>query len=546
MHVSIGIATCIFCLLLIGRVGVAGQKIALIFSFILGDFSTVILAFVMVYTLLFIVFKKKVDLHHISFIGSVFIYLALSMFAHLGLYEGLNMTNQTVLMKTLTLYKNYLSAYQISFSCGGGLIAAVLVQISCFLIGKVGTILLGICFILIGISFFANINIFKFLKGGKFSFIPNKIIKSVKRYVENIHYPGINTKKTTKKRPSLALLEDHDEQVSFTLQNEINKERFEDLKRLIKDHKIYCVADRFYTSYSSSRFVLKFAHKSEDDLKHIAGFFQRQCFLMKQDAEYFLEVPNQFRKLLTLKSILSLDKDKKLPLAKDVDGSICSLDMSEGKLIVVLGDRSSGVKTFIRSMLLSILMKNLPYSEIYFYDFSNEFGVLNNSGILYVNNERSANVALDEAFNEYERRSEVLKYLDCDTLEEANEKIKKGNEQMTLIEPEYHFLCIDLSLVSTSLVQKISYAIRFGVRVGIHLIVTCRSKNELAKLELNQSVIVSFSIADVTTSLKLFGSDMACRLQKKGDVLIQMNNHRFHGQTPYVSLQDFDNIIRKI
>ena len=101
-----------------------------------------------------------------------------------------------------------------------------------------------------------------------------------------------------------------------------------------------------------------------------------------------------------------------------------------------------------------------------------------------------------------------------------------------------------MTKVSASLVQKISYAIRFTLKVGIQLILCCRNRNALSKLELNHSDLIVVQTTDVSTSLKLFGSEMACKLQKKGDVLIASKGKVFHGQTPYISIQDFDSIIR--
>ena len=237
---AVCISLAIFCVLLIGRVGAAGSRIYLFLSFLLGDFCTVILAIILFYSVMYVLFKKKFDYHHISFIGTVFIYIALSMFAHMGLYEPLAMTDKTILSKTLSLYKNYMIYYEDSYSCGGGIIAGIFVQIASFLLGKVGTILLGICFILIGLSFFANMNILKIFKGGKLSKIPKKILENVTGYINNIHYPSIESKINNKKI-SLNLLSDHEEQVSFTLQTQINKEKFDDFKRFVRDNKIYCV-----------------------------------------------------------------------------------------------------------------------------------------------------------------------------------------------------------------------------------------------------------------------------------------------------------------
>ncbi|MDE5714978.1 MAG: hypothetical protein K2I42_02490, partial [Anaeroplasmataceae bacterium] len=536
---SIGVS--IFSLILIGRIGIAGRILALFFAFIFGDFSTIILMFIFVYSICFILLKKKIDFHHISFIGVIFILLSLLMFAHLGLYDALGMKNTTVLTKTVTLYRHYLKSYQISYSCGGGIIGALLLQLTCLLVSKIGSILIGIAFLLIGISYMANIQWFKIFKSGKLTKIPKQMVGWTKDYFKNLHYP--TTFKKPVKKISIHSLEDSEGQTNFTLQEEINKERYEGLKRYIRDKKIYGMLDASYTSYTSSRIVLKFANKNESDFQTIVGYFNRQCFLIKNDNEYYLDYPNQFRKLLTLKNFLAIEeKTNYLSLALDVNGNLISMDITGGKMLVVIGDRSSGIKTFIRSLILSILIKNIKYSDIYFYDFDNEFINLDKKAFIYVNNEKSASIALDEAFSEYERRSEVLKYFNCETILEANAMIKKTNSDMELIYPEFHFFLFDLSKVSPTLLQKITYAIRFSVRVGITIIAVARSKNALSHLELNKSDVVAFNMNDVSASIKLFGSDIACRLQKKGDVLIRKNGVLYHGQTPYVSLSDFEKI----
>ena len=242
------------------------------------------------------------------------------------------------------------------------------------------------------------------------------------------------------------------------------------------------MVDSYQTSYSSSRIILKFAHKNEEDLKAIMGHFNRQCFLLKNENEYYLDYPNQFRKLFTLKNILIEEgTSPTIPMALDVSGSKISLDISTGKMLVLIGDKSSGLKTFIRGFILSILIKNITYSDIYFYDFDNEFSALNKDGFLYVNNEKSAGIALDEAFSEYERRSEVLKYFNCDTIQEANLQIKKSNLDIDPIYPQFHFLLMDLTTISPSLLQKIVYAIRFSIKVGITIVIVARNKNALSK-----------------------------------------------------------------
>lgn len=541
LYVAVTIGVSVLCILLIGRVGLAGKTMALFFSFLIGDFSTVILAFVLGYCIIFLFFKKKLDFHHISFIGFIFIFIAFLMFAHLGLYDALGMSSTNVLSKTLELYKHYLKSYNISYSCGGGILGALILQVSCLLVSKIGSIILGIAFMIIGISYFANLKLLTIFKGGHLTKIPKQAIDATKKYFKGLHYPNISKKQT--KKMTMQSLEDTEEQVNFVLQSEINKEKFESFKNFVRERKIYVMVDSYKTSYSSSRFLMKFAHKNDDEIKAILGFFNRQCFFIKQENGYALDYSNQFRKLLTLKAMLLEEgSSKKIPLAVDVDGSHIFFDSKEGRILVLTGDSTSGIKTFIRSLVLSILIKNIKYSDVYFYDFDHEFPQMNKDGFLYVNNEKSASIALDEVFSEYERRNEVLKYFNCDSIEEANVQIKKSNLEMETILPQFHFLCLDISSVSSGLYQKIIYAIRFSTRVGMTMIIVARNKNALAKLEMNKCDIVAFNMSDVSTSVKLFGSDMACRLQKKGDVLIRKDGTLYHGQTPYVSVADFDKI----
>ena len=82
--------------------------------------------------------------------------------------------------------------------------------------------------------------------------------------------------------------------------------------------------------------------------------------------------------------------------------------------------------------------------------------------------------------------------------------------------------------------------------VGINIILVFRNKADLFKVNLINGDIISFYTSDVTQSVKIFGSDIACRLQKKGDVLVLSGNTIYHGQTPYISLDDFENIINRL
>ena len=541
--IAIDIGICLFCVFMIGRVGVLGSYLSLFLAFLVGDYSTFLLCIILVSTILNILFKKQIDVHHIFFIGAIFILLGLLMLTHIGLYDSLGMDNKNILAKTLNLYKHYLKVYEMSYSCGGGLIGGALLQVACLLTGKIGGAIIGVALILIGISYFTNVKLFSIFSGGKITLVFKKGMEFIGKYFKNIKIP--TKERIHHKRITINDLEDVEVESNFVLQNEINKEKFEDFKRYIKENKIFFLLDGYYTSYSSSRFVLKFAKINDLDLKVINNYFNRQAFLIKNVNEYYLDYPNQFRKLLTLKNMLSNLRKEDIPLLKDVNGKNVVFDYNSGKNIVVVGDENSGVKTCIKSLLTSFVIKGINHSDIYFYDFNEEFKILANSNIYYVFDEKGAFNSLDELFNEYERRLEVLKYFNSENIIEVNNQIKRNNLNINLLTPIVHIFNIDLVNASETLLSKLIYAIRFSGKVGINIIVVARNKNELSKLELNRMDILCFNINDITTSVKLFGSDMALRLMKKGDVSLRMDNIIYHGQTPYISTSDFEKICYK-
>lgn len=541
--IAIDIGICLFCVFMIGRVGVLGKYLSLFFAFIVGDYSTFLLCVILFSTVMNIIFKKKVDMHHIFFIGAIFIFLGLLMLTHIGLYDSLGMDNKNILAKTLNLYKHYLKNYEMSYSCGGGLIGGALLQVSCLLTGKIGGAIIGVALILIGLSYFTNVKLFSIFSGGKITLVLKNIFNVFSNYFKNIKFPSKT--KTYKTKPTINDLEDVEIHNNFVLQNEINKEKFEDFKRYIKENKMYILVDKYYTSYSSSRFVLKFANITDEELKLIINYFNRQAFIIKNTNEYYLDFPNQFRKLLTLKNVLSDINKEQIPLLKDINGNNISFDYNEGKNLVLIGDENSGIKTCIKSIIASFVIKGVNYTDIYFYDFHEEFKVLLNSKISYVIDEKGAINSLNDLFNEYEKRLEVLKYFNSENIKEVNSLIRKNNMNIENLSPIVHILNVDLLKVSDTLLSKLIYAIRFSSKVGINIIVVARNKNELMKLELNKMDILCMNINDISTSIKLFGSDMALRLLKKGDVLLRMNNYIYHGQTPYISTTDFEKICFK-
>ena len=535
--IGIGVGLIIVSLLIIGRVG-GFVNLYFVLGIIFGDYTILLLIFTIYYAVYALLMGKKFDFHHISFLGFVLIYFGLSMLDHLGLYKPLSMSKTTVLTETVKLYTRYFKYYQHGFSLGGGIISAIFVQVFIFLGGQVGVIIISIGLIFVGICYILDFDLLSFIKGGRLRTIPKEINRVLSSYFKNMHY-----EKKSPVKANLSKLKDSDEIVSFTLQNEINKERAEELKKYIQDKHIYCAVIGFETSYTSSRFILKMAHKSECALSEISGFFEKCCFFIRDEQTVYVEVANQFKKLLTLKKLLALNEKKnEICLFSSVDNRLINFNVDMGRCLFVIGDETSGVKTFIRAFLCQLLFKGVK--KIYFYDLVHEFEAVNNHFVNYIDGERKMDMAFDEAFEVYERRSEAMKFLNADDVIDANRKIREMGTEYEQMEPIIHIIFYNPLFFDSNSLKKLSYLITLGVNVGMSIILVARNKELFSKVEMNNSDVLAFRINDISTSVKLFGSDIACRLQKKGDVIYQSKNGIFHGQTPYISLDDFISVMK--
>ncbi len=541
--IAIGIFIIIFSLLILGRIGYM-KNIYLYISFIFGDFTFLVLVFLIVFSICNLIINKPIDIHHIYFIGGTFIFLGMSMFCHLGLYDPLSMTNTTIFTKTIKLYKNYIKIYEETYTVGGGIISAVICQLVGFVSGKIGIILVSISFLIIGGSYLFDVNVLKLIKGGRIRDYFNDLINNILSYFKGIHTPL--EKKMDVKIP-ISTLMDKEGCSSFSLQEEINNEKYKEMVDFIHNKRITCMPKGYMTSYTSSRFIVSLPHKSDNVRVELTGFFNKCCFVIKNNLEIKIEVSNQFKKLLTLKNVLLGEElNNNIILGVEVDGSKMIFETKNGSTLLLIGDYGSGLKTMARCILASFLIKGINLSNIYFYDLYQEFQILDKTKMYYMNNERSVSIALDEAFSEYERRMDTLKYLNVDSICEANNKIREMGNDYELMMPLYHILFFRPESFDEILIQKLNYVIQFGLRVGIVLFIFARNKNQLNRLNLNNSDILSFYQADISSSIKMFGGDIASRLQKKGDILFQTDNKLFHGQAPYISLDDFEKIISKL
>ena len=360
-YIAIGIFIIIISFLLLARIGYM-RNIYLYISFIFGDYTFLVLVFIIIFSICNLIINKPIDIHHIYFIGVSFIFLGISAFCHLGLYDPLAMSNSTIFTKTIKLYKNYIQSYQDSYTVGGGIISAIILQLVGFVSGKIGIILLGIAFLIIGGSYLFDVNVLKLIKGGRIREYFNDLINNITSYFKGIHTP-LDDKKNVK--IPISTLMDKDGGTNFSLQDEINNEKYKEMVDFIHNKRITCIPKGYMTSYTSSRFIVSLPHKSDNVRVELTGFFNKCCFVIKNNLEMKIEVSNQFKKLLTLKSVLlgeELNDD--IILGIELDGTKMIFETKNGSTLLLIGDYGSGLKTMARSILASLLIKEIGRAHV--------------------------------------------------------------------------------------------------------------------------------------------------------------------------------------
>lgn len=545
----IGTLLIIFSLILIGRLGPSGEILAICFKIIFGDFSVLILAFIFFLGVYFIYKKKIFDFKNISFLGGALCYLGLSLYCHMALYKEMDMTQKNVIVKTFDLYKNYFNLKDSSYVFGGGAIGCLLFQLIVIMFGTVGIIILGIVLIVIGVSFLLQTHILDLL-------IKNSFIKTtIKKFFYSIFYYFKNIKITKTKVEhtkvfSLSILNDTKREDNLIIQSELNKEQLENFNLYSVNYKLPIIVNTYYTGYTCTRYLVdKTIDYSFNSIKgKISSFFNDNALFMENRESLIIDVPNRFKELLTLKKTLKNVNNEVICYGYSVDMKLIYLNnLAEGNIF--FGAVDSGISNLIKGIVFQIFLNNQTNNYTFFYDrrdtFKNLYG-LKTDYFFYSKNENDAIVALDDAFREYERRNELLKYLNVNSISEANTEIKNNHNKISPIINEYYFINTDLTNETSDFIEKLNYLMKLSSKCGIYVFVINRLKEELEYLNIQNASLLLFYSDSITTSVKLLGNENLCYLQKKGDFIYKNNTNVIHGQTPFISEADYLYFVKRL
>lgn len=292
-----------------------------------------------------------------------------------------------------------------------------------------------------------------------------------------------------------------------------------------------------------------------------------------------IEVPNERKALLGLRSMLELDDFKQggpltLAIGKSIIGKPLFGDLEKMPHLLVAGATRTGKSVTLQNLLISLLYKNSPYDlKLIILDPKRvEFTAYNNLPHLYtpiIKEPKNAIRALNWAIQEMERRYEILaehgqvnvsdynKKVLFPALEKARKRNKEGSEvtglppkmpYVVIIFDEYNDFMLsypkEITPLITALTQK-------GRAAGVHLILATQRpdvKVITGTIKANIPARIALKTTSQIDSRTILDSSGAEDLLGNGDMLYMAsdNPRLVRLQAPFISTEEIKAVVSHI
>lgn len=544
-----GTLTILLCLVLLSELGTVGIILKNLFKIIFGDFYFVVVIYLIGQGIYALVKEKWFDFKSIRFNGFLLFLFSLFLLVHISFIELYAISNQTILSSTLELYKD--SVFNESFiaSYGGGIVGAITAQIFVVLFNKIGAIIFAIIFMVLAISFMTNLSFKSFAYS--FTYIFNKSKKIgifIYRYFKNINYPNkIEKAKSRGYIVNINLLTDIPIQTNELVQRRISQDEFEAITALIYQSNGYISEKKLLIGYTQTRylFIGNFYNISETK---IDSLINRKKLFYKDTNKMIIEAPNKIKKILTLKNLLLINQSNEIPIGIELNDMVLYFSPLVHQNILISGEYGSGIKTFIKAFVISLIFRLKDNFNLILCDFYEEFSDFKYlPNLFYPINKKVEGLddVFDELTIELEKRLNIINEYGVDNYLSLNKTLI--NKKMEEIKPIF-VIINNLDMLrkkNYNINNKILYFLKFGYKTGIHIIMINRTFKIDSSIIANTKTKILFKCSTIDQSYEIIGSANGCSLIGNGDVLFIHEIMIYHLQLPYISDGDFHRVISK-
>lgn len=530
-------------LITFSELGVVGTGAKSLLKILFGDFYFIFLLFLVGQGIYTLVKHTWIDFTSIKINGFILFYISLISLNHFAFYELLGIESTEILKQTFNTYSSVIKGNLVVTSYGGGLIGALGLQLLIYLFNRLGTIVILIVLIILSISFMTNLsykNTFYYI-----TFIYKKIrnfVCLIFKYFSNIKPPQRRKISKNFGVVNLNLLNDCDNKANEAISYKVAFEEKNQLVSYFINQGFNISSSKVDVGYNASKYTFLGIIKNVNEIQ-IANLLHSKIIVKYNNNFLEIECINKIKRLLTLKYLLLLDKPY-LPIGCDFEMKVYSYDFNVNKNILVVGAYDSGLRTFIKSFIVSNIFLYKENFKIVVFDYKNEFSELKffpNLYLNYQNKHENFMYSIDELAVELERRIQILNDNNYENFTQFN------FNNTDKIFPIYVFInsIENLKDANKNYESKLLYFLKFGHKAGIIFI--CSNRN----IGVSKSVISAFATKiiykchSMDHSYEITGSKNACNLDKKGDAIYLVDNKASRISTPYISNGDYERVINK-
>ncbi len=578
----VGIIIIMLSLVVLGKFGVIGNFLYVLFVVIFGDWYwlfLIILLGIGIFTMITHELPKKKSRR---VLGVITLFLSLLIISHIPF---LKMYKSNVIGGTWGYYTTYVEQANTSTGdllYGGGMIGAVLVRLSSLLLGEMGTFLFSLVIIFFGISTIWDKSLSDYKKmitgargniGGMFTNLSEKLDK-VRSYKSDVQVKGkvkekekgivskdiasrgmkIKPKLADKKSeyvedvttsrkyifPSISLLNTPKRYSNEQLQDNINKQHVEIIVKILRgfvlDGRVVEVKKSYKFTTIEVDFVDALNEKLLDDFKQCMlkeGIYDK-CLFCVDKGKLTIYVTNKFASKVFLYRCIEktiserLKGSDKIIVGMDKYNCVAMWDFRKNRHVLIGSTTKDTIRDLFRTIIVSTtyLFKPSEVKILVFDVQKSEFSDCNGVPHLVkhvIKNPNDGVETLTQLKDEVKRRLELFDksgVFDIDTFNERRQH--QGFSKLARMYVLIHEIADLLMYKKSAVEQLILHLTQVGHTVGIHLIVGTYHPIKTAVSDPIKAQIptrASFNLDTVSQSVWLLEKSGAEQLVGSGEML---------------------------
>ncbi len=551
---AIGFFFIFISIIIVAQLGKTGSLLTVFFKVLFGDWYLFIIFFIFVVGIYFILQHKSFDFRNQKIIGYMICSLGLLILAHFSVHKYVQNSSESYFRATWNHYKTFIQTKNDTY-LGGGLVGGIIFYIVYSLLGSIGVYLISFFMFILGGTMMINKSIMEIVQ-----FIYKKV-KNAKKYTTSFrHFFKYELGKKrevnlsiydSKKELPLKLLDDYKNYFHM----DENEKKLHELKSLILSifHHFSLEYQEQATTISYSCFVFTYYIFSSFECKQIGNKLndlqENIVYLSRMNHQLQIEINAKEAMILSLKALLMkqsvLRNNYLLPIGISVDDEIIEVDFSKDGNFLMIGDKNSGMKTCLISMMVSMFFKVTPQEcQFYLFDSSKDLSLYES---LFLQIETSdIKEYISKIVYEIDERVSILSHFKMKCMDEYNME-QEMNHQKKMQRKIYVLHFDDHSMIHDDrfIEDKIIYILQVGKNAGIGIIVLSRNPHLLSTIlcsSFKHKLI--FHLKNGKDSKYLLNNHHACVLSSKGEAIYMKEMMQKRIQTAYISIEEVKRILK--